>query len=190
MVILKKLARLKTPFRASAQRLYGSDAPGTSLTGGGTRGLKLGTNKKTRKGVWLQAANGELSLEPRHSVARVIYRWMFSWSQPMYCTTKQEYEISKAIFLIYIQSEAAIGAIGSAHSESILQFVRHHVFPHETSFAYYTHHDVFHMEVHTNTAHGGTNNGIKHCSVPIRPQNTIDRAARKLNLGAETQPWC
>ena len=68
--------------------------------------------------------------------------------------------------------------------DALLEFVRHHVFPHENSFVYHTRHEVYHMEVHTNTAHEGTNNGIKHCSAPIRPQNSLDKAARALSLGA------
>ena len=146
--------------------------------------LKLGTSRKTRKSVWQLASNGEVCLETKHYVARVIYHWMFSWSQPMYCITKKEYETSKAIFIVYIQSQAVKKALGEAESDALLEFVQHHVFSHENSFVYHTRHEVYHMEVHTNTAHEGTNNGIKHCSAPIRPQNSLDKAARALSLGA------
>jgi hypothetical protein len=41
-------------------------------------------------------------------VLRVLQTWMYSWMRPEYCESKEELEISKALFQAYIQSEVFI----------------------------------------------------------------------------------
>jgi hypothetical protein len=41
-------------------------------------------------------------------VLRALQTWMCSWMRPEYCESKEELEISKALFEAYIQSEVFV----------------------------------------------------------------------------------
>jgi hypothetical protein len=76
---------------------------------------------------------------------------------------------------------------GSGFVESVIMSVRENVFPHEDCFCYFKQHSLFHLETHTNCGHKGTNNGVKHCSSPVMPQNRLDHAKIKLNLNTDVK---
>ena len=76
---------------------------------------------------------------------------------------------------------------GQPFIESVIQFVRENVFPHEDRFCYYHRHALFHLEIHTNCGHEGTNNGVKNYSSPVMPQNRLDCAIKTLNLNADVK---
>jgi hypothetical protein len=120
-----------------------------------------------------------------NKTARTIYRWMFSWAQPSYCETKEEYICSKALFLMFVQSKQVKDILGIPTVEAIIAFARENVFPHEDRFCYYKRHDLFHLETHTNCGHEGTNNGMKNCSSPVLPQNKLDRCIKTLDMNAK-----
>ncbi len=119
-----------------------------------------------------------------NKTARTIYRWMFSWAQPFYCETQEEYFLSKALFMKFVASRQVGEILGMQVGESIVKFARESVFPHEERMAYYKRHSLFHLETHTNCGHEGTNNGMKHCATPVMPQNRLDRAVQTLHLNA------
>jgi hypothetical protein len=77
--------------------------------------------------------------------------------------------------------------LGSEFGESVVEFVRENVFPHEHRFCYYKRHGLFHLETHTNCGHEGTNNGVKNCASPVMPQNRLDRAIQTLNFNADVK---
>jgi hypothetical protein len=104
---------------------------------------------------------------------------------PSYCKTEEEYYVSKALFFMFIQSLAEVKEIlGSAYVETIIQFARENILPQEERMVYFKHHDLFHLETHTNCDHAGTNNGMKNSSAPVMPQNRLDRAVKMLHLNA------
>ena len=127
------------------------------------------------------------ALTELNKTARTIYRWIFSWAQPSYCESEEEYFVSKALFMQFIQSHQVQDLLGSVSVQSIVSFVRENVFPHEDRFCYYKRHGLFHLETHTNCGHEGTNNGIKNCSSPVMPQNRLDTAIKTLNLNADVK---
>ena len=120
-----------------------------------------------------------------NKTARTIYRWMFSWAQPNYCETPEEYIVSKALFLKFVQSNQVKVLFGEIFVHAVIDFVRESVFPHEERFCYYLRHSLFHLETHTNCGHEGTNNGVKNCASPVMPQNNLDRSIKTLSLNAE-----
>jgi hypothetical protein len=126
-------------------------------------------------------------LTESNKTARTIYRWIFSWAQPSHCETSEEYLVSKALFLKFVQSNQVKDLFGSVFVESVVNFVRENVFPHEERFCYFKRHSLFHLETHTNCGHEGTNNGVKNCSSPVMPQNRLDRAIKTLNLNADVK---
>jgi hypothetical protein len=54
--------------------------------------------------------------------------------------------------------------LGSVYVEAIIKFARKKVLPQEDRMAYFKRHDLFHLEMHSNCAHKGTNNGMTNCS--------------------------
>jgi hypothetical protein len=120
-----------------------------------------------------------------NKTARTIYRWMFSWAQPSYCETDEEYYVSKALFFMFVQSRDVKEILGSVYVEAIINFARKNLLPQEDRMSYFKRHDLFHLETHTNCANQGTNNGMKNCSAPVMPQNRSDQAVKTLHLNAE-----
>jgi hypothetical protein len=119
-----------------------------------------------------------------NKTARTIYRWMFSWAQPTYCESEEEYFLSKALFMKFVASRQVREVLGCGVGDAIIKFARESVIPHEERMAYYERHDLFHLETHTNCGHEGTNNGMKHCATPVMPQNRLDKAVQTLHLNA------
>ena len=124
-------------------------------------------------------------LNELNKTARTIYRWMFSWAQPSYCETEEEYFVSKALFMMFVRSSEVKEILGIVPVKAIIKFARENVFPCEDRMSYFKRHDLFHLETHTNCGHEGTNNGMKNCSSPVMPQNRLDRAVQTLNLNAQ-----
>jgi hypothetical protein len=110
--------------------------------------------------------------------------WFFSWAQPSYHESEEEYSCSKAFFLMFVQSKQVRNILGIPTVQAIIIFAHENVFPHEDRFCYYKHHDLFHLETHTNCGHEGTNNGMKNCSSPVMPQNKLDQAINALDMTA------
>ncbi len=109
---------------------------------------------------------------------------MFSWAQPSYCETQEEYFLSKALFMKFVASRQVGDILGMQVGESISKFARESVITAEERMADYKRHGLFHLETHTNCGHEGTNNGMKHCATPVMPQNRLDRAVQTLHLNA------
>ena len=149
--------------------------------------VSLGGHSHRKRPLHLRGKKRQTMQPPTelNKTARTIYRWVFSWAQPSYCETEEEYLVSKALFMIFVQSNQVKDLFGSIFVDSVVTFVRENVFPHEDRFCYYKRHALFHLETHTNCGHEGTNNGVKHCSSPVMPQNRLDRAIKTLNLNAE-----
>ena len=122
-----------------------------------------------------------------NKTARTIYRWIFSWAQPSYCETQEEYFVSKALFMKFVQSKQVRTLFGAIFVHSVVDFVRESVFPHEERFCYYKRHALFHLEIHTNCGQEGTNNGVKNNASPVMPQNNLDRTIKTLSLVAEVK---
>jgi hypothetical protein len=104
-------------------------------------------------------------LTDQNKTARTIYRWMFSWAQPKYCESEEEYFVSKSLFMMFVASTQVREVLGEVAADAIIKFARESVIPHEERMAYYKRHDLFHLETHTNCGHEGTNNGMKNCSI-------------------------
>jgi hypothetical protein len=151
--------------------------------------VPLGGHSRKKRPLHLKGKKRKKSppLTESNKTARTVYRWIFSWAQPSYCETEEEYLLSKALFMTFVQSYQVRDLFGSLFVEAVVCFVRENVFPHEERFCYYRRHSLFHLETHTNCGHEGTNNGVKNCSSPVMPQNRLDRAIKTLNLNAEVK---
>jgi hypothetical protein len=72
-----------------------------------------------------------------NKTAQTIFRWVFSWAQPSYCETEEEYFLSKALFMKFVASRQVGEILGNGVGEAIIKFARESVIPHEERMAYY-----------------------------------------------------
>ena len=69
-------------------------------------------------------------------------------------------------------------------ADRIRTFIRENVEPLETFFCFYSRRNVHHFDTYTNSAHEGTNNGLKTSAAPVLPQHLLDTSAAILNHNA------
>jgi MULE transposase domain/SWIM zinc finger len=128
------------------------------------------------------------------AVKKTIREWLWLWSQDI-CETEEEFKLSKALFDVYMNSDKVAQAFNPAGGDSpmaagalekVRSFVRENVLPHESFFVFYRRQFMLAFETNSNSAHEGTNHGMKSHSQPTNPQHTIvdatdvlcDQAAR------------
>ena len=149
--------------------------------------LPLGGYTKRKRAAHLtgRARKKPPPLTLANRVARIIYRWIFSWCRPGYCITRDEFLISYALFLDFIGSKDVLSLFGEEACNLIIKFVRENVLPHEENFCYYKRHGIFHLETNTNCGLEGLQNGTKHSSNPLRPSTKLDKAVRVLEKNSK-----
>jgi MULE transposase domain/SWIM zinc finger len=118
------------------------------------------------------------------NLQKLLRQWMWSWSQCA-CETEEEFLLSKALFCNFLESiemhkvfnpkeehtEIARMAIGQ-----IVKFVRRHVEPLESFLVFHRRKALLVFETNSNSAHEGTNNGMKKNAAPTNPQHGILQA--------------
>ena len=52
---------------------------------------------------------------------------------------------------------------------------------------YWKRHNLFHLNIHSNSAHEGVNSGIKHCAIPVKLQHSLAEAAKILTHNANVR---
>jgi hypothetical protein len=124
-------------------------------------------------------------LTAANQLSRKIYRWLFSWAQPGYCETEEEFLVSKALCVAFLKSKEVGAVLGDEAGKLIIDFIRQYISPHEAKFCYHIKHFIFHLETHSNTNLEGMFNGIKHGSTPVGPQNSMDKAITVLMDNAD-----
>jgi hypothetical protein len=151
--------------------------------------LPLGGFSRRKRAAHLvgRKRKAHVPLTDAKRLARTFYFWMFSWAQPRYCLSREEYNVSKALFLYVLRTTDVTDILGEDATKTIISFARNFVFPHEEHFCYFLRKDKFHLDSHTNCGHEGTNNGLKHGAAPVQPQNRIDRAAQTLSFNADVK---
>jgi hypothetical protein len=141
------------------------------------RGLK-------RYGPCKMSASGADAKKKYDLICRTVKLWLYSWMRPGYCESKEEYSISKALLMSYLNNVDVVDAIGIGNSTRIMKFIREHVEPLEEFYCFYLRRHLRHYDTYYNTSHEGTNNSIKSCAAPTLPQFTIERSATVLTMNA------
>jgi hypothetical protein len=121
------------------------------------------------------------------AIKRNLQLWMYSWMRPGSgsCETEEEYKVSKALLLKYINSSRVVTTIGHDACRKLETFISSHVQPHEQHYCFFQRLSIRHMDMYSNTPHEGTNNGIKASAAPSMPQHSIATAARVLCVNSE-----
>lgn len=117
-------------------------------------------------------------------ICNQIKAWIYSWMTPR-CETEEEYKISKSLLCAYLRHSDFLCVASEAVANQILTFIREHVEPHEAFYCFHKRRHVRHFDTYTNSAHEGTNNGVKSSAAPILPQHSLDRSASILNQNAQ-----
>lgn len=116
-------------------------------------------------------------------VCKQLKAWLYSWMTPQ-CETEEEYIISKALLCAYLQHPDFLHQFGESVSDRISTFIRENVEPHESFYCFHKRRHIRHFNTYTNSAHEGTNNGLKSSAAPVLPQHSLDRCASILNQNA------
>ena len=119
------------------------------------------------------------------NLGRVFYRWFFSWAQPGYCMSEDEFNVSQKLFFFLLEEPDTSVILGETAPDTIKIFYQEHVYPHLQKMCFYHRLRVNHLEEHTNCGHEGTNNGIKNSSAPVTPMDRVDKAVDTLSFNQE-----
>ena len=112
-----------------------------------------------------------------------IKAWIYSWMLPR-CETEEEYKISKTLLSAYLRHSDFLDIASEHVADHIGTFIRENVEPIEAYYCFHSRCNVRHFDTYTNSAHEGTNNGLKSAAAPVLPQHTLDRSAAILNNNA------
>jgi MULE transposase domain/SWIM zinc finger len=121
------------------------------------------------------------------TVKATIRQWLWSWSQSA-CETEEEYALSKALLLAYLSSSSevknafahSVKEVSDAAIASIHAFVVKNVETHDDYFLFYLRKSMLTFETNSNSAHEGTNNGLKYNASSASPQNSLATCTEKL----------
>jgi len=111
-----------------------------------------------------------------------IKKWIFSWMQPGFCETQEEYDLSKAFLIDFILSKNVLHTCGgdAAIPRRILDFITNYVLIYEDSYVFFRRKSIRHFNEYTNCAHEGTNHGTKSHAAQLLPSHTIFQAAKTM----------
>lgn len=133
--------------------------------------VKRGMDKYFPRPLCRKHANQEL-YEKWELVKATIQNWIWSWSDSR-CKTEEESLLSKALFLKFLESSQVLQALGEEGVEQLKEFYCKRVEPHEDLFVFYRRRHLFHLDTNSNSAHEGTNHGIKYHSIAVKPTHGI-----------------
>lgn len=107
---------------------------------------------------------------------KFLQEWMYSWmagDRSGICENEEEYEVSKSLFLTFLRSNDCVSVWGQKCAETMITFFRRFIEPHEDYFVLYRRFNLRHFDAYSNTAHEGTNAGMKHSVDAVGPQNSL-----------------
>ena len=115
---------------------------------------------------------------------RRLCSWLHSYAKAHCIESEEEYELSKNLFFAYLMTKMVVKNVGGKeNANKIASFARDYVFVHsETKLLYYKRKHVRHYHVATNSAHEGTNFGIKSHAASLKPCQGLEKSAKALSL--------
>lgn len=120
----------------------------------------------------VRAAFDKAELQVRH--------WIWSWAEPD-CGTADEFQLSNALFLMFLESnEFAVAMETPAAVSQAKDFYNTRIYPHLGQFVFYKRKHLLHFDTNSNSAHEGTNLGLKNHAAPTNPQHTLEKATKVL----------
>ncbi len=111
---------------------------------------------------------------------RVLQYWMYCWHKPTGgYYTMEDVTVSKAILRKFLNSDDLKEVFPRSSIQSLIEYFND-VVGNEKDTAFYNFLDVFDLEVYSNSAHEGTNSGIKNCSDGVTPTGSLGTSTQKI----------
>jgi hypothetical protein len=113
-----------------------------------------------------------------------VKNWMYSFMRPGKVESKEEFELSKKLLFCYVSGEVAITACdGNKHIlEQITTFIRDYFLIYDDTFLFYLRMFIRHFNVSTNSAHEGTNFGLKNHAANVKPCHNLTNGAKAMTF--------
>jgi hypothetical protein len=113
-------------------------------------------------------------------LCRFLQSWLYSWMKPSAgINCREEYEISKAILLSFLDSPALQSKFHSTGIQEIKEYVLG-IIAQEKCYLAFLRMTLFNMEVYTNCGHEATNHAVKYMTNPVTPTDSLGTAIDKI----------
>ena len=110
-----------------------------------------------------------------------VRHFLWSWAEPD-CQTFEEFRLSNCLFLMFLDSKEFADAM--PNPQAVIQaerFYRKNIFPLLDHIVFYKRKQLLHFDTNSNSAHEGTNRGMKSHAAPTNPQHTLEKATKVLS---------
>ena len=114
----------------------------------------------------------------------IISDWIYSWMKKT-CETRLQYLSSKFLLLEYLDQENIIEDCGIDFINGVKRMIRNNIEPIEENYVYYKRKHIRHFGEYSNSAHEGTNHGLKHCADAVNPSHLLDVSSERLSFQGE-----
>lgn len=111
---------------------------------------------------------------------RLLRGWLFTWMRPsggIY--SKDEYQVSKALLLAFMDSDALTKYFSSSGIIAMKEYVLG-VLKTEHEYVAYKYLELFALEMYTNCGHEGTNRGVKYNSEGVKPNSSLGTSSNSM----------
>jgi hypothetical protein len=120
--------------------------------------------------------------EVQQALFQVVRRWIYSWMRPGYCETQEEYQVSSTLLHQFIDSPLFRTTVDGrldiiAH---LKQFLRQNILVHKDLFLHYLRRKTQFLDIAHNSAHEGTNHGMKANAAAVLPGHSPVAAAERM----------
>lgn len=112
---------------------------------------------------------------------RYLQRWLDSFMIPgRGIENEDEYIVSKCILLGVINGPVLAKLFTADSISNMNTFLHNRIFTHEHKYVAYKYHKLFNQEQHSNSAHEGTNNGLKHSNDGLHRNDSLLSSTAKV----------
>jgi hypothetical protein len=109
-----------------------------------------------------------------------VKQFLWSWAEPA-CETEEEFRLSSALFLQLLDSDQFAAAMQTTGAvDQVKDFYVRRIYPHLDHIVFYKRKHLLHFDTNSNSAHEGTNRGMKSHAAPTNPQHTLAKATKVL----------
>jgi hypothetical protein len=113
---------------------------------------------------------------------KVVRRWIYSWMSPGYCENEDEFRVSARLLNEYIDSAMFRESVEGRQDviTHLKQFLRQNVLVHQELFLHYLKRTTRCFDIAHNSAHEGTNHGLKSNAAAVLPSHGPVAAAERM----------
>ena len=116
----------------------------------------------------------------KHYHMGIIKAWVYSWMKD-HCETIEEYHCSKMLLEAYLNSNTILNDVGEEYVTTVKKVIREKIEPHKKHFLFCHRNNLRAFDEYSNSAHEGTNAGLKYCSMKAVPTLNVDSASKRLS---------